>query len=453
VAEKMSNVDVNKAALESEQSLSEIERKILSFIKQCAISHDPPICARVAGGWVRDKLLELESVDLDIALENISGVEFGTFMKTVMNVRMASNPEQSQHLASAKVLLFDSTWIDMCQLRCDEYGQESRIPKIRVGTPLEDCMRRDFTINALFYNINTGKVEDLVNGLEDLKSGILRTPIDPFVSFRDDPLRISRGFRFAATLDFTVGPDIISAAKSAIPEFRQKVSHARLEPELSRTLNNKRAIIAIRLYIDSGLFDLVFDSLDLWHLDHNQVIQRVTVVCSHTVQSYAAVLAGIYAPLFDMPSVVDPLNNKKKISALECAIMRGIHAPLSVFQTAQRILRSASLVSEIFDIGVLTRSQVGRWIREVGDVWRMSPCVLFKEEAVRFFNDHLLPFVENEELDFAWDIKPLLNGKELAAVHKVKIGPGVAKLQALLMDWQFEHPNGTVDDYLMSVRV
>jgi tRNA nucleotidyltransferase/poly(A) polymerase len=82
------------------------------------------------------------------------------------------------------------------------------------GTAEEDSLRRDLTINALFYNINTGEVEDFTNkGLEDLKAGIIRTPLGPEQTFKDDPLRILRVFRFAARYEFSCDPEMVESIK------------------------------------------------------------------------------------------------------------------------------------------------------------------------------------------------------------------------------------------------
>lgn len=84
-----------------------------------------------------------------------------------------------------------------------------------VGTPLEDAQRRDFTINALFYNLQTGKVEDYTGqGVDDLKKGLLRTPASATVTFNDDPLRALRAARFAARFNLKLHPDIIAAART-----------------------------------------------------------------------------------------------------------------------------------------------------------------------------------------------------------------------------------------------
>lgn len=89
-------------------------------------------------------------------------------------------------------------FIDLVNLRSEKYTDDSRVPVIEIGSPEEDALRRDLTINALFYNINEQKVEDFTGkGLEDLQNGIIRTPLDPLQTFLDDPLRVLRTIRFA----------------------------------------------------------------------------------------------------------------------------------------------------------------------------------------------------------------------------------------------------------------
>jgi tRNA nucleotidyltransferase (CCA-adding enzyme) len=110
--------------------------------------------------------------------------------KSGMGVIMA-NPEQSKHLETATLRLLGLP-IDLVHLRSEKYTEESRIPTIEVGTPEEDALRRDFTINSLFYNLNQQKVEDLTGrGLDDLKNGIIRTPLDPQITLMDGVLPAS----------------------------------------------------------------------------------------------------------------------------------------------------------------------------------------------------------------------------------------------------------------------
>lgn len=96
-----------------------------------------------------------------------------------------ANPDQSKHLETARMRI-KGTWIDLVNLRSETYSEHSRVPEMEFGTPLQDAMRRDFTINSMFYNINKGVVEDFTEkGLEDLDDKILRTPLPPMDTFLD----------------------------------------------------------------------------------------------------------------------------------------------------------------------------------------------------------------------------------------------------------------------------
>ncbi len=128
--------------------------------------------------------------------------------------------------------------MDVTNLRSETYASGSRIPDIVIGTPLEDALRRDLTINALFYNINQDMVEDFTGtGLDDLAQHVLRTPLNPAQTFADDPLRVLRTARFAARFPaFTVHAEIEAAG--ALPEIatmlETKVSRERFGLELTK---------------------------------------------------------------------------------------------------------------------------------------------------------------------------------------------------------------------------
>ena len=181
--------------------LTSVEKKIFDTIINISNKYSLGVTFRVAGGWVRDKLLRKESDDIDISLDVMTGKQFCKFLKkeTKVNVHIIeANHEQSKHLEVASVTIFGMS-IDFLHLRSEEYGN-SRIPQIKMGTPEEDAMRRDLTINSLFYNINADIIEDFTgDGLSDLRDKLIRTPLDVNATFYDDPLRILRAIRFHVT--------------------------------------------------------------------------------------------------------------------------------------------------------------------------------------------------------------------------------------------------------------
>ena len=191
--------------------LSNSEVNFFQLLLQARESNNLTTEIRVAGGWVRDKLLNFRSSDLDIALDNCTGEEFAQHVLKYLGSKgkigkSKENPEKSKHLATAFVHIGEFE-VDFVNLRTEDYT-DSRIPQMKFGTAREDAFRRDFTINALFYNILTNKVEDLTGkGLEDLQKQLLQTPLPAIQTFADDPLRMLRAIRFATRLSFTLRSD------------------------------------------------------------------------------------------------------------------------------------------------------------------------------------------------------------------------------------------------------
>lgn len=209
---------------------------------------------RFTGGWVRDKLLNVTSKDIDIGIDSMTGYKFGTFMKQYLDgpamrtkygedvlgglAKIEMNPEKSKHLetVTTKILGLD---IDLVNLRKETYLEESRNPAMEFGTPEEDALRRDSTINALFYNLNTSEVEDLTDrGLQDMGLGIIRTPLPPFQTFKDDPLRVLRCIRFASRLGYAIDQEAEEAMsdQSIKDALRAKISRERIGIEIEKML-------------------------------------------------------------------------------------------------------------------------------------------------------------------------------------------------------------------------
>lgn len=199
-----------------------------------------PCEARIAGGWVRDKLLSRDSDDLDITLSTLTGNAFALHLKHYLSTpsfassplaqspffrdegsemgrigKIAANPEQSKNLETATARVLGLS-LDFVNLRKETYDPGSRIPTMTFGTPKEDAERRDITINSMLYNVHTRQVEDHTGlGLQDLASGLIRTPLPPLTTFLDDPLRVLRCVRFSSRFAYELHPTIIRCLTGA----------------------------------------------------------------------------------------------------------------------------------------------------------------------------------------------------------------------------------------------
>lgn len=294
------------------------ERNLFDLLLKVVQEQSPETVLRVAGGWVRDKILGLQSHDIDIALNNISGADFAKLVVKYMKERnlkhgkiavISARPEQSKHLETAEVHILNHV-VDFANLRKENYA-ESRIPSIEPGTPLEDAQRRDLTINSLFYNINEEQVEDWLDmGLSDLKAGICRTPIDSKQTFIDDPLRILRTIRFAAKFSFSVSEELEAAAKDpqVHEAFKNKISKERIWAEMVGQAEPKgwkhgfligpNPVYALELIEKFGFRDILFrpEDKDLfpWDSDQNNPHHDLNI-WAHTIIAFKNLWANSLA--------------------------------------------------------------------------------------------------------------------------------------------------------------
>lgn len=240
-----------------EQRLRGLLLDVAHFIDEAKLIQQK-IELRFAGGWVRDKLLNIPSHDIDTAINSMTGFAFCEQMQRYLddpkNIekhalkkadlgslhKIAANPEKSKHLETVTTRIFGFD-VDFVNLRKEVYAEDSRTPQMDFGTAEEDALRRDATINALFYNLHTDRVEDLCGGLENLRAKRIRTPLDPLTTFKDDPLRVLRLIRFASRLGFVIDPDIeVAMTDPSVNEaLKLKISRERVGVEIEKMLTGQ----------------------------------------------------------------------------------------------------------------------------------------------------------------------------------------------------------------------
>lgn len=271
---------------------------------------------RISGGWVRDKLLGLESHDLDIAINTLLGEEFVTELERYVlqnrpELKMETfhtikkNPEKSKHLETCTTKLFDMD-IDFVNLRSEEYSSESRVPVVRFGTAEEDALRRDATLNALFYNMNKDEIEDYTKtGIEDLKNGILRTPLAPLQTFLDDPLRVLRMIRFASRFNFIVDPTVLEAMsnKEIKETLIYKISRERVGVEIEKMLISRHPEYGLKLINYGGLSECIFspggEMISLIEkVNDKSVLDSIDLITQH-MPGHLNLVANLYHPVFE----------------------------------------------------------------------------------------------------------------------------------------------------------
>ncbi len=227
--------------------------KIISTIaEECNID------AYVIGGFVRDLLLSRDSKDIDIVVIG-SGIEIARKVaKKLGNLKVTT----FKNFGTAMIKYRDLD-IEFVGARKESYNRNSRKPIVEDGTLEDDQNRRDFTINALALSLNNnsfGKLIDPFNGLEHLKQKVLKTPLEPTITFSDDPLRMMRAVRFASQLNFNIDEDTFNG----IRETRERisiVSKERITDELNKILLSDKPSVGFKLLDRAGLLQIILPEL------------------------------------------------------------------------------------------------------------------------------------------------------------------------------------------------
>ncbi|MBR4565780.1 MAG: CCA tRNA nucleotidyltransferase, partial [Prevotella sp.] len=164
----------------------------------------------VVGGYVRDIFLERPSSDIDVVVVG-SGIALATELKQTLGKKAHLSVFRNFGTAQVKI---GKTEVEFVGARRESYSHDSRKPIVEDGTLEDDQNRRDFTINAMAICLNRerfGELVDPFNGLADLEDGIIATPLDPEITFSDDPLRMMRCIRFATQLNFQIEDETFEA--------------------------------------------------------------------------------------------------------------------------------------------------------------------------------------------------------------------------------------------------
>ena len=214
----------------------------------------------LVGGFVRDKLLGRDSKDADF-------VCVGDGIALAQAVAQKINPvpkvDYFKNFGTAHIRVNDDFDIEFVGARKESYQSHSRKPSVEPGTIADDQDRRDFTINALAIGLNKdnyGKLVDPFDGLKDLKSKIIRTPLEPSQTFSDDPLRMMRGIRFATQLGFTIEETTWQGIIDNAHRIKI-ISQERITDELNKIIASVKPSLGFDLLYKSGLLQLIFPQM------------------------------------------------------------------------------------------------------------------------------------------------------------------------------------------------
>ncbi|KAF3938116.1 Phosphatase [Dactylella cylindrospora] len=488
--------------------LTEEESKIRQLLVDVAHHIDKtsprsePTCLRITGGWVRDKLLKGKSHDIDIGINNMTGYEFASehlqnFLAENLekyNIpsgsvhKIESNPEKSKHLETAtmKIMGLD---IDFVNLRSETYSEESRIPQMEFGTPKQDALRRDACVNALFYNLMSETVEDFTErGLQDMEDKLIRTPLAPYETFKDDPLRVLRLIRFASRLGFTIVPEVEEAMMN--PDIKDalkmKISRERVGTEMEKMLYGANPHQSLEIIERLKLADCIFDPPDEKREKYNVKDEyfKIAIDISKWLfedlpDEYRGVkglvstdrdkyIIWIFSAVTPWKGLQFPKDKKKQTPAAASAARDGLKLSNKDFESIARCYHNLDAIrSAVPNISDMSRSDLGTLIRNWGSEWRIQVFAGLvmdlveknlrgvdrgsfgkSEETVKSLGryEEFVKRVEELRLEDAWDFKPLLTGTEVQTTLNRKPGKWLKGVLDEVMIWQLDHPDGTKDE-------
>ncbi|KAF9892463.1 CCA tRNA nucleotidyltransferase, mitochondrial [Aspergillus nanangensis] len=467
-----------------------------------------PIVLRFTGGWVRDKLLGVGSQDIDVAINTMTGYQFGMRLKEYLDNpknlekyrrsqpngemneaivslhKIAANPEKSKHLETVTTKIFGLD-IDLVNLRKETYSEDSRNPQMEFGTAEEDAMRRDATINALFYNLNESTVEDFTGrGFEDMGDQIIRTPLEPYQTFKDDPLRVLRLIRFASRLGYRIDKDTENAMQNDdISEaLKLKISRERVGTELEKMLRGPDPRGALHFIDRLGLYPTIFanhqddvtSDTSSWSLAYNSLekllqcqdgpssLERIrTLLIRDAAETYLAWMVAAFAPWSSVPGRIQTGSKAKPVPPRSVEVardsLRSDNKTMTLLRDAaqnwQSIIETKSSLLEGRMDGTTaeTRQQVGLLIRSWKKDWRLCMVLAILQETMgerEFSNvieeyDQFMSYILDQQLEDCCEMKPIINGGEIMKGLGGSKGPWMSKAIDEVVKWQLLHPDIT----------
>ena len=345
------------------------------------VAKDTGMRAFVIGGFVRDYFLGIPNDDIDIVVEG-SGIKFAQKFAEVVNGELTVY----ENFGTAMVHFGDQK-VEFVGARKEHYERGSRKPYCENGTLEDDQKRRDFTINAMAFDINEGHFGELVdpfNGIYDLEHGLIRTPIDPWQTFMDDPLRMLRGIRFRCKLSTPEKEFYIwRPTFRAITEMKEEVktlSGERITEELNKILSSRNPGMGIRMLEDTGLMEYILPEVHALRMPedkgHKDIFDHTVRVLDNVAAMSDSLTLRWAALLHDIGKSVTKRYDEKRgwtfdSHASEGAkmidgIFRRLHLPMDMAEHVKKLVDMHMRPTTLAEEGV-TDSAIRRLLFDAGD--------------------------------------------------------------------------------------
>lgn len=420
-----------------------LNHPIFKKISECADKLNLPCF--VIGGFVRDLILKRESNDIDVVVLG-SGIEMATELKKTLGKGAYLSVFKNFGTAQVK---YKDIEIEFVGARKESYRSDSRKPIVENGTLEDDQNRRDFTINAMAICLNKDRFGELVdpfNGVQDIELKIIRTPLDPDITFSDDPLRMLRCIRFATRFKFSIEQGTFEALDTN-KERISIISQERITEELNKILLTEKPSIGFMLLDKCGLLDIILPEVAALKgietvngKSHKDVFLHTLQVLDSVAQKsdklwlrWAALLHDVGKPAtkkFDEKIGWTFYNHNFIGDKITGRMFKRLKLPLSedlryVQKMVNLHMRPIALVEE-----EITDSAVRRLLFEAGDDIDdlMALCeadiTSKNEEKVKRYTQNLMivrqKLKDIEEKDHVRNFQPPISGEEIMQTFNLK---------------------------------
>ncbi len=411
------------------------------------------------GGYVRDFFLERKSKDIDVVTLGKS-IDLANLLHQKLG--------EEAHLSVFKTfgtaqIKYHDLEIEFVGARKESYNHNSRNPIVEDGSLEDDQNRRDFTINAIAIGLsknNFGKLLDPFNGLNDLTNKILKTPLNPDITYSDDPLRMMRAIRFASQLNFQIDePSFESISKN---KNRIKIISAeRIADEINKIILSQKPSVGFKLLLNSGLLDLIFPELvklqgtetinGLSHKDNFyhtlEVLDNVAEKSNNLWLRWAAILHDIAKPAtkrFEEGHGFTFHGHEDKGARMVPKIFANLKLPLNEKMKHVQKLVELHLRPIVLAKTEVTDSAIRRLLFEAGD--KIEDLMILCESDITTKNPNKVKkylhnfeivrqkLIEIEEKDKIRNWQPPITGEQIMTLYNIMPSKKIGLLKNALKD-------------------